>query len=123
MNVTAPIRTAAVGAFIALAVLSLVPITLRPHVFQSGNLEHFVAYCGTAGLFGLGFRRPGWAIWVGGLVIAAGLFEIAQIWIPGRNAAFDNFLASSLGTLVGGVMSLLARRALALVTFPGGAAD
>jgi hypothetical protein len=37
-------RYAGPVSMVAIGVLSLVPAALRPHVFASGQLEHFVAY-------------------------------------------------------------------------------
>lgn len=82
------------------AVLSVLPGAERPHVFVSGNTEHFLAYAGTA-FFASSFPRlGGWRIV---LLLSAGslVFEGVQLFIPGRNVGIDNWLASSVGAMVG----------------------
>lgn len=84
-----------------LTVLSLLPGSDRPHTGFSGNLEHAVAYALSAGatrlcLFGVPSRMQ-----LLGFALASALFEIAQIWIPGRSAGFDNWAASTAGALAG----------------------
>ncbi len=95
------LKALAATCCLVIIVLSLLPGNERPHTGFSGNIEHVVAYAGTAGFAALALvRRP-----VVGLVIAfsaaSALFEICQIWIPGRSAGFDNWFASSLGALIG----------------------
>lgn len=84
-----------------LTVLSVLPGSDRPHTGFSGNLEHAVAYALSAGatrlcLFGVSSRMQ-----LVGFSLASGLFEIAQIWIPGRSAGLDNWAASTAGALAG----------------------
>lgn len=82
-------------------VLSLLPGQERPHTGYSGNLEHLVAYVGTAGVTALAFRSvaPVWLVL--SFAGASALMEIAQLYIPGRSSGLDNLLASSLGATLG----------------------
>lgn len=95
------LRALAAMLFLVILVLSLVPGDERPHTGFSGNVEHFAAYAGTAGLAALAFLQPP----AGGIALvfsaAAAVFEICQVFIPGRTAGLDNWFASSLGALAG----------------------
>ena len=91
-------------AVIALAVLSLVPGEFRPHVITLNyNIEHFAAYFLTSAVVALAYRATIQSVLaiVFFLVIYAGLLETAQLWIPGREARFADFIASTLGILAG----------------------
>lgn len=104
------IRPSAVLALAIIVVLSVVPGDFRPSTGASGNFEHFIAYAGTAGLLALSrVVRSSWSIvlLVAGLAGLAGSLELAQIWIPGRSAGWDNFFASSAGGLVGTMVARL----------------
>ncbi|MEP9355258.1 VanZ family protein [Xanthobacter sp. KR7-65] len=99
-----------IGLWLVIIVLSLLPGEERPHTGFSGNVEHFVAYAGTAGITALGFAGPAVSAIVLGFSAASGLFEIAQLFIPGRTSGLDNWFASTLGALAG---ALAARRVAA----------
>lgn len=99
------LQAISLGCCFALVLLSLVPGNDRPHTGYSGNIEHFIAYAGTA-LFTSAFLPPmrGWRT-VLILSAASLLFELAQIYIPGRGPGIDNWLASSGGAVVGTVLA------------------
>ncbi|KMO37065.1 hypothetical protein VQ03_19815 [Methylobacterium tarhaniae] len=89
--------------------LSWIPKDWELRTGAAGQVEHLLAYAGTAGLLGLGFHRvPAWRL---GLALAAlaGILEIGQIWVPGRTAQVIDFAASAGGALLG----LAAARAFA----------
>ncbi|WP_204165403.1 hypothetical protein [Methylobacterium sp. 17Sr1-1] len=89
--------------------LSWIPKDWELRTGAAGQLEHLVAYAGTAGLLGLGFPRgPAWRLALA-LVLLAGILEIGQIWVPGRTAQVIDFAASAGGALLG----LAAARTLA----------
>jgi VanZ family protein len=99
------LQAISVGCCVALVILSIVPGNDRPHTGYSGNIEHFIAYAGTA-LFTSTFLPPmrGWRTVL--ILSAASLsFEIAQIYIPGRGPGIDNWLASTAGAVVGTVFA------------------
>lgn len=106
-------RIAAIVCVAAVVVLSVVPGSDRPHVFHSGNLEHFVAYGGTAVLLVFGSSRGFARVWPVVLSVASAIFEVLQIWIPGRSAGFENWLASTAGACTGTVFALLLARSIA----------
>jgi VanZ family protein len=91
-------RTAGIIGMVAIAVLSLVPGPVRPHVLPTGGSEHFVAYGLTALTLLAGYGRG-----VRGLTIAtivtvyAGLLETLQAVIPGRESRLEDFGASAIG--------------------------
>ena len=96
----------AVGGCVSIAVLSLVPGYLRPHTGAPGGVEHFAAYAIVAGAFAMGLRseRSLFAM-VAGLMLAAGVFELLQVEIPGRSAGLTGFLSSSVGAWTGLVLA------------------
>ena len=84
-----------------ITVLSLLPGEERPHTGFSGNIEHVVAYAGTVGATAYAFLTPGIGALTLGFSAASAVFEICQLFIPGRTSGVDNWLASTLGALVG----------------------
>ncbi len=115
-----PPRLAALLGVAAIVALSLVPGNWRPSIGLAKALEHFVAYFVVGAVLRTAFRA-GWPH-ICGLVAIAGMLEVAQDWIPGRNPSLIDFLGSSSGALLGfGLWSitLAGRRAF----FAAGAAD
>jgi VanZ family protein len=93
---------------IAITVLSLVPIEARPHVLEVSQLEHVDAYFATGLVFALASRTRRGLILTGvSLSVLAGLLEIAQIWIPGRNPRLIDWAAGALGVSAGITATLL----------------
>jgi len=98
---------------ILLAILSLLPAEEMVRTGLPGRLEHFVAYAGSAAIAmaGYGETRGGVQI-IGGFWVYAGILEYLQHFSPGRHPAIEDFVASALGALCGGlVIALLWRRA------------
>jgi hypothetical protein len=95
-------RVAGWACIVALIILSLVPGSERPHTGLPGQIEHFVAYCGTAAFLGLGYptAKARFAI-VAMLGLLAVVLEMAQQWIPGRHSQFVDFAASAAGACLG----------------------
>jgi hypothetical protein len=95
-------RVAGWACVVALIVLSLVPGSERPHTGLPGQIEHVIAYCGTAALLGLGYpttkARFGMVAMV---VLLAAVLEMAQLWQPDRHSQFIDFAASSAGACLG----------------------
>jgi VanZ family protein len=96
---------------VVLIVLSLLPGNERPHTGLSGQLEHTVAYFGTAVFLALGFRSIADRVATVALLVgAAAAFEMIQRLVPGRHAQLIDWLASSLGAGVGVLAVVLMER-------------
>ena len=96
---------------VLLAVLSLLPAQQMVRTGLPGRLEHFVAYAGSAAIaIGYGASRRGVQT-IGGCWVYAGILEYLQHFSPGRYPAIEDFAASALGALCGGLaIALLWRR-------------
>jgi VanZ family protein len=91
----------ALVAWIAVAVLSLVPGHDRPHTGIPGDLEHALAYALTALATSIGWPRTRGVAVVLALTTMSGAFEVCQLWIPGRGASALTWIISSLSAGVG----------------------
>src|ERR1700751_2320946 len=89
---------------ILLAVLSLLPAQQMVRSGLPGRLEHFVAYAGSAAvaMAGDGAGRGSMQI-SGGFWVYAGILEYLQHFSPGRHPSIEDFAASALGALCGGL--------------------
>jgi VanZ family protein len=69
-----------------------------------GQLEHFIAYAGSAavGIAGYGASRGDVRV-VGGFWVYAAILEYLQRFSPGRHPSIEDFAASALGALCGGL--------------------
>ncbi len=83
------------------AVLSLLPSAEMVRTSLGGHVEHAMAYAGLAALMRLGYPAPGIGRLVLALVAYAGLLECLQNFSPGRGPAVADWLASSIGILIG----------------------
>jgi len=100
--VSASARWLAWACAIAIAILSLVPGSERPHTVLPKTAEHFAAYLGAGFFLALGYRSArqrliGWL----GLAVASGLFELLQGFIPGRSPSPLDAGASAAGLTAG----------------------
>lgn len=94
---------------LVIAVLSLVPATLRPETAVPHNLEHFAIFAATGFALGFGYgRRP--VLIMLALVGFAGAIEVAQILLPDRHARLADFLIDALAVCLGATLSSLTRR-------------
>jgi VanZ family protein len=90
-----------------IALLSLVPGSERPHVLATGQLEHFVAYAGTAALLAAGYTAKGQLIGISVLLpVYAAFLETLQVFVPGRNAQMIDAAAGTIGSWIGIVLVL-----------------
>ena len=89
---------------ILLAVLSLPPAEEMVRTGLPGRLEHFVAYAGSAAIAmaGHGASRGGLQI-IGGFWVYTGILEYLQRFTASRHPAIEDFAASALGALCGGL--------------------
>jgi len=95
-------------AVVALALLSWTPSNYMVRPGWGHHLEHVTAYLMSSVVASLGYGRRISYTQVAALLCAyAGLLEIGQNWSPGRTPAFDDFAASSIGTLFGVTLTWL----------------
>src|ERR1700730_389918 len=100
-----------------LAFLSLLPAQEMVRTGFPGQLEHFVAYAGSAAIAMSGYGLNRKAPWVIGYFwLCAGILEYLQHFSPGRHPAVEDFAASALGALCGGVAILLLWRCRSAIT-------
>jgi VanZ family protein len=97
---------------ILLAVLSLLPAQEMVRTGVPGQLEHLVAYAGSASVAMAGYWQSRGAVRIiGSFWGYAVLLEWLQRFSPGRHPAVEDFAASALGALCGGLaIALLWRR-------------
>ena len=95
---------------IGLAVASWTPGQEMVRTGFSTRLEHTLAYliAGIAAIIAYP-RKPIWSI-AAILCAYAGILELGQIYIPGRQAALLDWLASSSGVLCASVTGFFHRR-------------
>jgi VanZ family protein len=100
---------------ILLAVLSLLPAQEMVRTDLPGQFEHFIAYAGSAAIAmaGYGLSRGGMRV-IGGFWAYAGILEYLQHFSPGRHPSFEDFAASALGVLCGGLVVALLWRSPAI---------
>ena len=76
-----------------------------------GQLEHFITYALSAavGVTGYGVSRGEVRV-VGSFWVYAAILEYLQQFSPGRHPSIEDFAASALGALCGGLAVALLRR-------------
>ena len=89
--------------YLLVAVASLVPGEHRPHIDGwSGKVEHALAYFVLGVLTVIAARRPVNAVRLCLIILAyAAVLEFLQLFASGRHAAVGDFMASSLGGIMG----------------------
>jgi hypothetical protein len=100
-------RALGFAGWAGIVVLSILPGSARPHSGASGISEHFVAYAAVALCLCLGIStwRNRFALMLC-LIASSAIFEIIQIYIPGRTAEFKGLLSSSAGVIMGMLLRL-----------------
>ncbi len=103
---------AGVGYF-SIALLSLMPAAYRPDIEGvSDKFEHGLAYLLLGVLSALAMRQNIDAHRLTLAIVAyAGILELSQLLLPSRVASFGDFVASTVGAIVGvSLVALLIRR-------------
>ncbi len=77
-----------------------------------GELEHFLAYAGSANVAIAGYGRLGAARVIGLFWIYATALEYLQHFLSGHHPSVADFAASALGALFGGLAAALLVRLL-----------
>jgi VanZ family protein len=102
---------------ILLAVLSLLPAQDMVRTGIPGELEHFVAYAGSASIAIVGYRRRGAVRIIGLFWIYAGVLEYLQHFSPGRHPSIVDFSTSAIGGFFGGLAAAFLVYRLRRVTY------
>ncbi|MFG1265915.1 VanZ family protein [Xanthobacter aminoxidans] len=97
----------AVGTWITIAILSVLPGNLRPHTGFSGDWEHVAAYTGAAALTVVAFQRLPVGLIIAAFSAASAVFEATQLFIPGRSTLLSNWVASTFGAAAGVLIAKL----------------
>lgn len=91
-----------------LALLSLLPAQDMLRTGAPGELEHFLAYAGSASVAIAAYgRKRSPKLIIGLFWVYAGLLEWLQHFSPGRHPAVVDFVASAGGALCGGLAMTL----------------
>ncbi|MEL6062222.1 MULTISPECIES: hypothetical protein [unclassified Methylobacterium] len=88
-----------------IAVVTLVPIGLRPVVTANPSIERIAAYALAGLLMMVGYPRRWLQILIGSILLAGGL-EAAQTLTSTRHGRFDDFLVKAGAALAGAVAGL-----------------
>jgi VanZ family protein len=85
----------------AITVMTLGPISMRPQTHFSPDFERFAAYLAVGTCFALSYQRR--RLWLLGLflVAMAGVLEIGQSFVPGRDPRLIDFLFKACGAVIG----------------------
>jgi drug/metabolite transporter (DMT)-like permease len=94
---------------LAIAVVTLAPIELRPVTAASANWERSAAFMALGALFCLGYPRHRWRI-VGLVIALAGLLELLQHMSPSRHGRLPDGLVKAAGALLGVALAVSAER-------------
>ncbi|KQU29292.1 hypothetical protein ASG63_17525 [Methylobacterium sp. Leaf94] len=107
------VRAAAWLSVGTLVWLSWIPRDWEARTSLPGQVEHAIAYGGTAGLFVLGYGAGlrWWRIGVP-LTVLGVVMEIGQRWVPGRTAQVIDAMASGSGALLGALGGTIVARHL-----------
>jgi VanZ family protein len=99
-------RCAFLACICLLVALSWTPGEEMVRTGLGGHVEHVTAYFLTAIVMGIAYREARWlpARFLL-LVVLAAILEAGQSFVPGRSAAFPDFLASSTGVALGAFLS------------------
>jgi VanZ family protein len=90
------------GNALVLLVASWAPHGYMPRSeFLTGHVEHFIVYClGGLACTILAWRHAAWQV-AAVLMVYAGILELGQAFVPGRHAAFGDFMMSAAGAVTG----------------------
>ena len=102
------VRILSYFVFLALAIFTLAPASLRPVTGVEHNFEHFLAFAFARLLFAYsnGIRVHRFVVFA---IIFTFALELLQIPLPTRHARFADFVINALGVLMGGIPILCLR--------------
>lgn len=108
MQISKIARIAAWCIAASIAVLSVVPPTLRPETGAPNQLEHFLIYFAAGFAFGLGYKFARTLLAILS-VMFCGCIEVLQLFVPGRHARLSDFIVDALAMCVGLITTSLVR--------------
>ena len=98
---------------VIIVILSWAPGNEMVRTGIDGHIEHILAYTGASVFFFLTFAKSrGVLAVVIVMTLFAGIMEIGQRFVPGRNSSVWDFLASASGVVLGCAIERVARRLL-----------
>ena len=100
------VKLAAWLCLVAIVVVTVLPIGLRPTTLYSPNTERFCVMAVAGCLFVLAYPGRFWTI-VFALACAVVLFEPLQFLAPNRHPAFRDVLVKSAGAFTGAIVGYL----------------
>jgi VanZ family protein len=103
---------------VLLALLSLMPAQNMVRTGLPGQLEHFVAYAGSASIAVAGYGRRVAVRIIGLFWVYAAFLEYLQHFSPGRHPSIADFSASALGASFGWLFAALLSRRLWKRAYP-----
>jgi apolipoprotein N-acyltransferase len=96
---------------LAIAIVTLAPIELRPVTAAPANWERLAAFMALGALFCLGYPHRRWRI-VGLVIGLAGLLEVLQHVSPSRHGRVPDGMVKAAGALLGIGLAVMAERTL-----------
>ncbi len=93
-------------SLLAIGFVTLAPIEFRPITELPPQIERFGAFLAITVPLMIGYPRYR-LLGLGALVIAAGMLEVFQNWVPGRHGRLHDFEAKAAGVLAGAVLGLM----------------
>lgn len=105
-------RLASWALFVGIAAMTLGPVGLRPHTHFSPDFDRVAAYAVLGMLFALSYPQRRLLIIGGFIVAAAGALEMAQSFVPLRDAHLSDFLFKATGTVIGLIAGRFASRVI-----------
>jgi VanZ family protein len=84
----------------AVTFATLGPATLRPHSELGQSGEHALAFILVGLAFGVAYSRQR-LLTLAISVVAIGVLEILQLWVPGRHARLKDFAVDALAACIG----------------------
>jgi VanZ family protein len=95
------LRLVSWALLVAIAVMTLGPVGMRPQTHFSPDFERFAAYVALGMSFALSYpQRRLWLLGAFLVAVAAGL-ETGQAFVPGRDPHLNDFLFKAGGAVIG----------------------
>ncbi|WP_233382670.1 VanZ family protein [Methylobacterium sp. C25] len=85
---------------VALVVVTLAPIGMRPAVIENANIERALAYALLGFLFAVGYPRHRFLAFAVGVAVAAGL-EVGQVFTASRHGRVPDFMVKAVAAGIG----------------------